>query len=341
MSRSVVVEEPGSSRIAEGEPPVPGPGEALVRVVAAGLCGSDRELFEGGRPSGFVAYPVTPGHEWSGTVVAVGPHTDRSLVGKPVVGEGHHGCMVCGPCRDGSSNLCLAGYDETGFTRPGAFADHLLVPARLLHVLAPGADLRAAALLEPAAVVAGAVRRAAPRPGETAAVVGAGTLGLLALQLLAAFSPARLVAIDLRAERRAAALEAGATSFLGPGEAAEGTFDVVIETAGASGTAHAAVALARRGGRVVLTGIPGEPADSVPTLLLVTRALEVHTVFGAGPADWAYAVRAFTGGVLRPASLITHELPLADFEKALALSAGPCAGKILLRPDLDRPENQP
>ncbi|GAA4150054.1 zinc-dependent alcohol dehydrogenase [Actinomadura keratinilytica] len=333
MSRSLVVEEPRRSRLVVGDVPEPGPGEALVRVAAAGLCGSDRELFEGARPAGFCAYPIVPGHEWSGTVAGVGPDVDEALVGARVVGEGFRGCLVCGPCRNGAPNLCASGYDETGFTRPGAFADHLLVPARLLHVLAPDADLRAAALLEPAAVIAAAVRYAALRPGETAAVVGAGTLGMLALQLLAAASQARLAAIDPRAERGEPALAAGATVFHRPGEAAEESFDVVVETAGAPGTGHAAVALARRGGRVVVTGIPGDPSDAVPTALLVTRALTLHTVFGAGPADWAYAVRAFDSGVLRPAGLVTHELPLADFEKALALSASPGAGKVLLRPD--------
>jgi threonine dehydrogenase-like Zn-dependent dehydrogenase len=334
VSRSVVVDEPGHSRVEAAEPPAPGPGEALVRVTAAGLCGSDRELFEGTRPAGFAAYPITPGHEWSGTVTAVGGQADRSLVGAQVVGEGFRGCMVCSPCRNGSPNLCLNGYDETGFTRPGAFADHLVLPTRLLHVLRSGSDLRAAALLEPAAVVASAVRHAALRPGDTAAVVGAGTLGVLALQLLAAASPAALAAVDLRTERADAALQAGATTFLRPDEVTEAAFDVVVETAGAPHTAHTAVALARRGGRVVLTGIPGA-SDTVSTSLLVTRALTLHTVFGAGPADWAYAVRAFDSGVLRPAALITHELPLTEFEKALALSATPGAGKVLLRPDLD------
>ena len=335
MSRSVVVERPGRSHVDDSEPPAPGPGEALVRVTAAGLCGSDRELFDGTRPAGFVTYPITPGHEWSGTVTAIGAQADPALLGAQVVGEGFRGCMACAPCRNGSPNLCLNGYDETGFTRPGAFADQLVLPTRLLHVLQPGSDLRAAALLEPAAVVASAVRHAALRPGETAAVVGAGTLGVLALQLLAAASPAALAAIDLRPERAETALAAGATTFLHPDEVTEAAFDVVVETAGALRTAHTAVALARRGGRVVLTGIPGDASDTVPTSLLVTRALTLHTVFGAGPADWAYAVRAFDSGVLRPAALITHELPLTEFEKALTLSASPGAGKVLLRPDLD------
>ncbi|WP_395109549.1 zinc-binding dehydrogenase [Actinomadura sp. SCN-SB] len=339
MNRSVVVEAPGRFRLAESAVPGPGPGEALVRVAAAGLCGSDRELYEGSRPPGFVSYPIVPGHEWSGTVVAVGEGTDPTLTGAKVVGEGYRGCQRCARCRDGAPNLCASGYDETGFTRSGAFADHLLVPARLLHVLPEDADLRAAALLEPAAVIAAAVRHAALRPGETAAVVGAGTLGMLALQLLAAASPSLLVGIDPRPGRAEPALAAGATAVCLPGEAAEAAFDVVVETAGRPGTARAAVALARRGGRVVLTGITGDASDAVPTTLLVTRALTVHTVFGAGPADWAYAVRAFGTGVLRPAPLVTHELPLADFETALKLSAAPDAGKVLLRPDIpDTPD---
>lgn len=105
------------------------------------------------------------------------------------VAEGFRACGRCERCRYGETSLCTAGYDETGFTRPGAFADHLVVPARLLHPLADDADLRAAALLEPAAVVAAAVRAGTPEPGERIAVLGAGTLGLLAVQLLAAVSP--------------------------------------------------------------------------------------------------------------------------------------------------------
>ncbi|MFC4909414.1 zinc-dependent alcohol dehydrogenase [Actinomadura gamaensis] len=343
VSRALVLERPGTIRLQDMPIPVPGHGEVLVQVAAAGVCGSDRELYEGARPDGFASYPVVPGHEWSGTVAAVGDGVDAALVGASVVGEGYRGCGTCAACRDGMPNLCASGYDETGFTRPGAFAEHLVVPARLLHVLAPDADLRAAALLEPAAVVAAAVRRAAPRPGESAAVVGAGTLGVLALQLLAAASPGRLAAIDARPERAGAAFAAGAGAFHPPGEAPEASFDVVVETAGAPGTARGAVALARRGGRVVLTGIPGDPADAVPTGLLVTRALTLATVFGAGPADWAYAVRAFTAGLLRPGDLVTHELPLtaSAFETAVGLGASPGAGKVLLRPSTTGPTAGP
>ncbi|MZE79986.1 alcohol dehydrogenase catalytic domain-containing protein, partial [Streptomyces sp. SID5475] len=136
---------PGAHRIVPAEPAPPGPGEALVRVYAAGVCGSDRELYEGTRAPGYVRYPVTPGHEWSGTVEAVGEGVDPGLVGRKTVGEGFRNCQACERCRAGETSLCTGGYDETGFTRPGAFADTLTLPARLLHVLAPDADLRAAA----------------------------------------------------------------------------------------------------------------------------------------------------------------------------------------------------
>ncbi|HEY7486035.1 MAG TPA: alcohol dehydrogenase catalytic domain-containing protein [Streptosporangiaceae bacterium] len=334
MTRAIVLEKPGTCRVAATETPAPGPGEALIRVAAAGICGSDRELYADKRPEGFAAFPVIPGHEWSGTVAAVGPGADPALVAARVVGEGYRSCMTCDNCRNGATNLCAAGYDETGFTSPGAFADHLLLPARLLHVLDPDADLRAAALLEPAAIAAAGVRKVDPRPGESLAVIGAGTLGVLTLQLLAAFSPAELTVIDPRRERAEPALRAGATVFRTPEENGRlyGRFDGVVETAGAPGTAYAAVFLVRRGGRVTITGIPGDSADSVPTTLIVTRNLSLYSVFGSTPADWAYAVRAFNSGVLAPAPFITDELPLEEYERALDLSSAPAAGKILLRP---------
>ncbi|MDT0443752.1 zinc-dependent alcohol dehydrogenase [Streptomyces johnsoniae] len=335
--RSVVVEAPRRHRLATADhPPEPGPGEVRVAVHAAGVCASDREVYEGTRADGYVRYPVVPGHEWSGTVEAVGPGTDPALVGARTVGEGFRACQVCARCRSGETSLCTAGYEETGFTQPGAFADHLVLPARLLHLLPDDADLTAAALLEPAAVVAAAVLRAAPRPAERVAVVGAGTLGLLAVQLLAASSPAELVAVDPRDRPGEQARTFGADRAATPAEAAElhGRFDLVVETAGAPGTARDACLLARRGGRVVLTGLPAPGAHGIDAVHLSVSQLTVASVFGAPPAAWAYATRAFAAGLLRPAPLITHRLPLESFGEAVELvgSGDPEVGKVLLEP---------
>ncbi len=336
VGRAVVVDRPGAHRLVAVDTPEPGPGEVRVRVAAAGVCMSDRELYDGRRAPGYVRYPITPGHEWSGTVEAVGEGVDPELIGRRTVAEGFRACGRCARCREGETSLCTAGYEETGFTRPGAFADHVLVPARLLHLLADDADLRAAALLEPAAVVAAAVRSGRPEPGERIAVVGAGTLGLLAVQLLAASSPGELTVIDPRAERGRVARESGATGALDPEEAGRlrGAYDLVVETAGAATTAASSCLLARRGGRVVLTGMFAAGATGIDPVHLSVHQLTVRSVFGAPSAAWSYAVRAFTGGLLDPGPLVTHELPLERFEEAMALVGGgdPGTGKVLLRP---------
>ncbi|MCF6524564.1 zinc-binding dehydrogenase [Streptomyces sp. JJ36] len=334
---AVVLDAPGAFRLTETPPTAPGPGEVLVAVHACGVCGSDRELWHGTRPDGYVRYPVTPGHEWSGTVQAAGEGVTPDLVGRKVVGEGFRNCQTCDRCRAGDTTLCTAGYDETGFTRPGAMADTLTLPARLVHTLPDDADLTAAALLEPAACSAAAALEAGLRPGERAAVVGDGTLGLTALQFLAAMSPAELLLVGGSRHRADLARSLGAGVFRtkddppGPDRAG---YDVVVETAGAPASAQAAAALLRRGGRLVLTGIPGPGAAGLDPADLVVRRIEVRTVFGAPPRAWSHAVRAFRTGLLRTTPLITHRKPLTDSGAAIALvgSADPAVGKVLLHP---------
>ncbi len=334
-ARAVRIDAPGQLRVTPREPTPPGPGEALVRVAYSGICGSDREVFAGHRPEGFVRYPVVPGHEWSGTVAGTGADVDPDLVGRPVVGEGFRDCLVCPSCRAGETNLCTDEYDETGFTRAGAWADHLTLPARLLHVLPTDSDLRAAASLEPAACAAAACLKAGVLPGESVAVVGGGSLGLLATQLLAAASPAELLVVDPHRQRAAAATANGATALKTPEEVTvPGHFDVVVEAAGSSGTADLATRLVRPGGRVVLTGLASEERRPPSPSHLVLSQITVHTVFGAPPRAWTHAVRAFASGALDPSRIITHELALDDAERALGLlaEADPATIKILLRP---------
>lgn len=329
-----MIEAPGEHRMVPHEPRQPEPGEALVRVHAVGICGSDREVYQGNRPEGYVRYPLTPGHEWSGTVTAVGAGVPSSLVGRKVVGEGFRNCQVCDRCHVGETTLCSAGYEETGFTEPGAMAATLTLPARLLHVLADDADLTAAALLEPAACIAAAALKANTLPGERVAVVGTGTLGMFAIQFLKASSPSELLVVGTRPDRAELSKQFGATDFRIKGEELPGGFDVVIETAGSATAACTAAALLRRGGRLVLTGIPGPGAVGLDPTDLVVRQLEVHTVFGAAPDAWAHTVRVFGAGLLDPLPLITHELPLEEFAQAIELvgSGDPKVGKVLLRP---------
>lgn len=334
--RAVRIDAPGQVHVVPAEPVPPGPGEALVRVAYAGICGSDREVLAGTRPAPYVRYPVVPGHEWSGTVETVGSDVDPELAGRHVVGEGFRSCGACGACRRGENNLCAGRYAETGFTEPGAWADYLTLPARLLHTLPLGADLRAAAGLEPAACVAAACLRADLRPGERAAVVGAGMLGLLAVQFLHAAGAAEIVVLDPNTAREATARRCGAAALLTPDAAAAraGEFDVVVEAAGAPGTAASAAELACRGGRLVLTGLAAGDTRGLDPAALVTRQLEVYTVFGAPSRAWAHAVGAFAAGLIDPGILVGREVPLDEVESAFRMleTARSSTVKVLLVP---------
>ncbi|WP_295141193.1 alcohol dehydrogenase catalytic domain-containing protein [Saccharopolyspora sp.] len=333
--RAVVIDRPGALRVGRAERVDPGPGEALIQVAYSGICGSDRELFTGGRPDGLVRYPVIPGHEWSGTVLAAGSEVDPSYVDRRVVGEGFRGCGVCDACRRGENNLCGDGYDETGFTRPGGWADQLVLPARLLHLLPPDADLRAAAVLEPSACAAEACLRLGAATGERVAVVGGGSLGLLATQLLSCSGPAELVVVEPKSSRAELAVECGATSVITPRDALQrvGRFDAVLEAADGAGAADLATRLARRGGRVALTGVPSAD-DSVSSAHLVTSQITVHTVFGAPSRAWTHAVRMFSCGRLDPGLIVSHEFPLNEAATALSALRNPHSDvvKVLLKP---------
>ncbi|MGE0685136.1 MAG: zinc-binding dehydrogenase [Dehalococcoidia bacterium] len=332
--RAVRIEQPGVLQIVDLPKPEPAPGEALVAVAFSGICGSDLDIFTGQRPADFVQYPVIPGHEWSGTIAAVGELVDPSLVGKKVAGEGFSSCQRCGPCERGDTVLCETRYDETGFTRPGAWADFLAIRAEQLHLLDDAADLRAAACLEPAACAADAVTRAAVLRGETVAVVGAGTVGALVVQFLRGLEPSELTVMEPDERAARMALECGATATCAPVSAAElaGRFDVVIETAGAASTAQASLDLVRRGGRVVLVGIP-EAGERLGVASLVSKRVEIQTVFGAPRIAWKAAVDAFTGGQLNLGILVTREFDLSEAGRALnLLQNSSSVGKILLRP---------
>jgi threonine dehydrogenase-like Zn-dependent dehydrogenase len=335
--RALVVAGPGSAAVTDVPDPVPGPGQALVAVEAAGICGSDLELLDGRRPAAYVTYPVVPGHEWAGRVEAVGPDVADLAPGDPVVAEGLRSCGVCDRCAEGRTNLCLAGYAETGFTLPGALAERLVVPAGLVHRLPPDRPVEPAALLEPAACVAsGLLEAGMPLPGRRVAVVGDGPLGLLALLLLATASPAELVLVGGRPARSALGPGCGATRVVAAGDEAglAGRFDAVVEATNHPSGATAALALLRRGGTAVLLGISGLGRAAIDPDTVSLGQLRVQGGFAASRAAWRWVVALYASGALDPAPLVTHRFGLERVEEAFATLGGPegDAVKVLVRP---------
>jgi threonine dehydrogenase-like Zn-dependent dehydrogenase len=329
--RALVVERPGSLEVVERPALEPGPGEVVVRPGFCGLCGTDLELLRGEVDPAFVRYPLTLGHEWSGTIEAVGPGVTELEPGLRCVAEGIIPCGRCASCRAGATNVCEV-YDEVGFTREGGAGDQILVPARVVHPLADGVPLLDAALVEPTSVVMTGLRKARPEAGRRVLVVGDGTIGLLAALLAGLWSPAELALVGHRAAQEELARSLGVTAFT-TGDPPGAGYDLVVEAAGAPEAVGVAVAAARRGGTVLLLGLPptGETL-ALPADLLVNNDLTLAASIGYTSSAWAYVVGLLNTGQIQPGRIVTHRFRLDEFERAFAELAEPSGprGKVLL-----------
>jgi threonine dehydrogenase-like Zn-dependent dehydrogenase len=311
----------------------------LVRVGAAGICGTDYRIWTGERR---VPYPLIPGHEFIGDVVAVGAGVTRVAPGGRVAVEPNWGCDTCDLCREGRENLCLA-RTAVGIDRDGGFAELAVLPERACWPAPAGLPPDVLLFAEPLAVVTRAVGRAAPRPGETAAVVGAGTLGLLALQLLRARG-CRVLAVGRTDRRLGLARELGAESTVaGAGEAVADAarrfagrdgVDLVIETAGTAEAVELSVGqvgLVRPGGRVVLTGLPHDPAR-IDFFWVVRREIDIRGSM-IYREEFGEAIALLAGGRIRVEALLTHRFPLAEIDAALAAHRDPASIKVAVFPE--------
>ena len=331
---ALVVTAPGIVGLEQRGIPVPAPDELLIEPELVGLCGTDLEIVDGTIDPAYIRYPLVLGHEWTGTVVAGpgGVANGSPPAGTRVVVEGIIGCGHCLRCRSGDTNLCET-YDEIGFTRDGAAARHIAVPAGQAHQLAPGVSADDAVLIEPASVVFRALARAGVTPGSRALVIGDGTVALLAVYLLGLWSPAQTVLLGRRDGQAALAAAAGAAAFVTDPSAAGTGFDLVIEAAGANDAAVAAFAAARRGGTVVLLGLPprGTPA-AVAVDDLVNNDLTILASFGYTSSAWKGVVTLLNAGRIRPGFLVTHRFGLQEWEAAVTTLRGAASprGKVLL-----------
>ncbi|HEX6520733.1 MAG TPA: alcohol dehydrogenase catalytic domain-containing protein [Streptosporangiaceae bacterium] len=332
MPRALVIPAPGSLGLEETGRLVPGPGEVVARPLYVGICGTDLELLAGVVDPAYVRYPLVPGHEWSGVVEATGPGVTGLSPGQHIIAEGIVPCRVCASCVRGLTNLCET-YDEVGFTRAGAAADQILVPAQLVHPLDDSVNLVVAALAEPAAVAWRGIGRGGPRPGERMAVVGDGTVALTAAHLLTLFSPAELVVFGQRPAQAGLAISLGAMAFEAGTQLAPGGFDLVVEAAGAASAVERAFGLARRGGRVVLLGLAGRDVRAqFPVDDAVNNDLAILASFGYTSAAFGEVAALLRFGQIRLGPLVTHRFALekyADAYEALRSGTG-VRGKVML-----------
>lgn len=326
--RALVFEDRWSAAVGEVPEPRPGPGELLLRPRFVGLCGTDLELLSGQMPyfaAGLARYPLRPGHEVSAVVAAPG---GRWAVGTEVVVDPVIGCGRCAACGHDVPTRC-EDREEVGVRRgrPGGAAELLCVPERNAHPLPANVTLRDAPLVEPGVTALHAVRRVDPAPGARALVIGAGTLGAIAAQLL--IGRGVEVELPLVDRARAALVERlGARPVDAP---RAGAYDIAIEAAGTPEAAYAAIDATRPGGQVAFVGIQPRPLAAFDLNQVVLKDLRLHGVInGAGLYDAMLAELA--NGTVDAGALVDEAFALDDAPDALARLADPgrARPKVLL-----------
>jgi (R,R)-butanediol dehydrogenase / meso-butanediol dehydrogenase / diacetyl reductase len=315
-------------RVEDVPKPTPGPGELLLRVSWCGICGTDLEEYLAGPaiipvdvPNGLTGRvaPLTLGHEFVGSVAALGDGVTAFSVGDRIAPEVVLFCGECFFCRRHEYALCV-NWAAIGLMADGGLAEYAVVPAFSCVRLPESLSDDEAALFEPTEVAVRAVRKSDLRLGETVAVVGGGTIGLLTLQVARAAGASAAYLIEPRASRRQLGLSLGAAAAFSPNQpdwhselrqACAGVGpDVVFECAGASESADQAVRTARKGGRIVLVGIHIERVPVSTLDVIVGDKRLVGSVQHHFDEDLPAAVQLLAEGKVQARPLITGREPL-------------------------------
>jgi len=324
--KALLLSAPGTLDLADLPDPWPGPGEVRVRVAACGICGSDVHGFTGS--TGRRIPPLVMGHEAAGTVDAVGPGVTDVAIGDRVALDSTVSCGGCEHCRAGRENLCthrqVLGVSCGTYRRHGCFADFVVVPRRIVFPIPASMSFVAAALLEPLTIALHAVNLGAAGPAiRSAVVVGAGTIGLAVVAALRSRGVGRIAALDLDADRLAAARRLGADETFAAGPtagaaaAAWGTSsadtdgaDLVVEAVGCTSAVQTAVAAATRGGTVVLVGNVS-PEIELPLQTVVTRQLRLQGSC-ASAGCYPEAIRLVASGAVDLSGFVSRVAPLSE-----------------------------
>jgi len=323
--QAVVLTGPGQFEFVQKDRTPTAPGEVLVQVSMVGVCGSDIHMYQDGRIGNTqILSPLVLGHEFMGVVVAA---AEGSLdgdgqplrVGDRVAVEPHVACGHCRQCREGHPNLCPNHTFMGVYPRDGALQSYLNAPAHNCFVLPDSVTDIGGAMLEPLGVALHALRLGHVAVGDTAAVVGAGPIGLLLIQLLRLNGVTALHVAEPLDWRRELAVRLGATSVasVATGVTAEhdSAYDVVFEAGWADTSVQDAAVLARPGARVVLVGIPGDDRLEVQHSLARRKGLSL--IFSRRMAHtYPEAIRLVAGGLIDVDQLVSDVYPLAEVTRA-------------------------
>ena len=317
--RAFVVTGPRASGVQDVEAPVAAPGQVVVDVERVGVCGTDVEFFTGEMAylhQGFAQYPMRLGHEWCGTVSAVGDGVEPTWIGRRVTGDTMLGCGHCRRCRSGRQHVCADRFEigiRGGF--PGALAEQLAVPATALHTLPDSVDVVAGAMVEPGGNALRCVRGADLAPGDRVLVLGPGTIGLLvALFARAQGAEVHLMGNTLWSMDFARTL--GFAGVWGENELPDLPWDAVIDASNAPALPARALELVEPGRRVVYVGLAGTPSR-IDTRDLALKDVTAVGILSASPG-LAGTIEQYATGAVDPRPLVAATVGLEQAGDVLA-----------------------
>ena len=334
--QALLLEQPKAFRFVDiPEPAAPGAGEAVVRVHAVGICGTDYGGYLGKMP--FFSYPRIPGHELGVEVVAVGSGVTNVVPGDRCCVEPYINCQRCYSCQRGLTNCCEH-HQTLGVHCDGGLRPLFTVPARKLH---PSPKLSHAqnALVETLAIGCHAVDRGAPRPGENVLVIGAGPIGLSALEF-AKLSGAKVIVMDMAEPRLAFVRErmGVADTVLARGDASDEAAvaaltdgrmcDLVVDATGSNVSMAKALALCSFGGRLVYVGITQAELVFPHAPVMHRRELTLLASRNALSRDFTRIIGLIEEGRIDTRPWITHRIPFADTIRAFPGFLEPTSGVI-------------
>lgn len=324
--KAAVLSEPRKIVSEEVRIPEPGPGEVLIRVSLAGICGSDHTLYHGGFG---VPMPVIPGHEAIGRIEEVGDEVSDLAVGQRVTIQPNFSCGICGLCRSGHKNICPSKV-RLGVDTNGVFAEFVKVPASYVWPVPDDLEDEAAVFSEPLAVTVHAMKMCAPKNSDRTLIFGVGIMGLLALQLATAMG-AEVTACDIAESRLEMAKQLGAARVIRikePIESMSGAFDVIYETSGAPAALDQVIRLAAPLGKILIISLSGKD-HLVPADLIVRKELKIMGSL-IYTDEFPESMDILKSGKVKTGLLTTGKLALDELDKGLRMFSSPERMKMLV-----------
>ena len=312
--KALQITKPHELKMVTLERPEPGPGEVLIKVMASGICGTDIHILEGEYVG---AYPVIPGHEFSGVVEQAGQAVSRIKVGDKVAVEPNIACDNCSYCLNNQQNFC-ENWQGVGVTLPGGMAEYVIAPEKAVFDIGE-LEFEEGAFVEPLSCVLHGVQKTCIRLADRVVILGAGPIGILLLQAVNVQGAQSVTVVELDQARAEAAQTVGADQIYRSLDGLpKDAFEVVIDATGVIPVMKRTPEFTRKGGKILLFGVPPKTNVEFDAFTLFLKGLTILTSY-TSVRNSLQAIDLLKNKRINVKPLISHRLPLAKFEHGVNL----------------------